>query len=826
MIKEEWKALKKSRWFKVVLAAIVVIPTIYASIFLGSMWDPYGNADKIPVAVVNKDQEVQYNDHTLAIGNELVNNLKENKAMDFQFVDEKKADQGLEKGTYYMKITIPKDFSSCATTLLDSQPKKMVLEYTTNPGSNYIASKMDESAITKIKESISASVTKTYATTIFDQIATLSDGLKQASDGSGQLDTGVSQVVDGNQTISTNLQTLASSSLRFKDGTETLEIGLNSYVQGVSQVDQGAQSLQAGTTQLQQQTTPLVSGMQGLTKGASAVMEGVKGYGNGIQQLTMGSQALVQNNSALNTGMDTLLTGIQKISSGVSLVNQQVQGASTALTTKLQQSEAGITKLQQSNEGIKANVATVSTAVSSQSSQIDDAILTITTSSLSNEDKATVLLALNNAKATNTTLVGNTTNPGLLANMDSLATANNQTITSLVDGLKEVKVGMDGTTKSMGAISAIDSVDKGLKEVESSMRTTLVPSVQQYSDGVTSLNNGLTQVNQKTNTLVEGSKTVAGGLQTVNDKLPSLTKGIEQLQTGSVTLSSGTKTLVNNNPTLLTGTKTLADGSEALSDGAGQLADGSLQLASGLTELKEGTGTLTTSLQQGAISSNLTIGDATIDMMATPVDTNHQEISKVENNGYAMAPYMMSVALYVACMAFTLMYPLLKNIKEARSGFQYWVSKASVMYSVSTIQALVMIAMLMLVNGMVPSQVAMTCLLAVCVSAAFMAMIVFFNILLGKIGSFLVLIFMVLQLGGAAGTYPIETSGGFYQVLHAFMPFSYSVEGFRHTLSMTSFVEMDILVFIVITIVFSVLSIFVYQYKSKHPISRIEEAFD
>ena len=51
--------------------------------------------------------------------------------------------QGLKDGSYYMIITIPENFSSNATTLMDKHPKKMELRYTTNPGTNYIASKMD-----------------------------------------------------------------------------------------------------------------------------------------------------------------------------------------------------------------------------------------------------------------------------------------------------------------------------------------------------------------------------------------------------------------------------------------------------------------------------------------------------------------------------------------------------------------------------------------------------------------------------------------------------------------------------------------------------------
>lgn len=39
MIKAEWKNIAKSTWLKIVLCAIMIIPMIYACVFLGSMWD-------------------------------------------------------------------------------------------------------------------------------------------------------------------------------------------------------------------------------------------------------------------------------------------------------------------------------------------------------------------------------------------------------------------------------------------------------------------------------------------------------------------------------------------------------------------------------------------------------------------------------------------------------------------------------------------------------------------------------------------------------------------------------------------------------------------
>ena len=95
-------------------------------------------------------------------------------------------------------------------------------------------------------------------------------------------------------------------------------------------------------------------------------------------------------------------------------------------------------------------------------------------------------------------------------------------------------------------------------------------------------------------------------------------------------------------------------------------------------------------------------------MVATPVETSHKEISKVENNGHAMAPYMMSVGLYVTCLAFALMYPIRHGIKKAENAWKYWASKATVMYTVSTLAAIVMVTALRLINGFEPVNLGLT----------------------------------------------------------------------------------------------------------------------
>ena len=78
--------------------------SIYAGLFLASMWDPYGNVDKLPVAIVNEDEPAEYGDTTLTVGDQLVDNLKENDSLAFNFVDADVAKEGLKKTAVQLRM--------------------------------------------------------------------------------------------------------------------------------------------------------------------------------------------------------------------------------------------------------------------------------------------------------------------------------------------------------------------------------------------------------------------------------------------------------------------------------------------------------------------------------------------------------------------------------------------------------------------------------------------------------------------------------------------------------------------------------------------------
>lgn len=790
MIKAEWKNIAKSTWLKIVLCAIMIIPMIYACVFLGSMWDPYGQTDQLPVAVVNKDKEVEYNGSTMDIGKQLSDKLAKNDSMDFNIVSSSKAQKGLKDGKYYMIITIPENFSKNATTLLDDDPQTMMLTYTTNPQTNYVATKMDESAMAKVKAEISSTVTKTYSKILFKNVKTLSKGFKTAAEGSQKLSDGVNTAKDGNATITENLNTLASSALVFNDGADSLVKGLSAYTKGVSTAKAGAQQLDNNSATLNNGAAQLKAGSSQLL---SAVQAAEKQLGDGINASAGQLNTLTSSNKQIEESSKQLSAALTKIQGAIdsnNLVENDAQAAkkvdgmistlSTTISTmnnnaaQLNQLAAAEKKqaeqLQATQPQAAQELMLKATSHATQAATLQQ-VASQLSSSINTDDLKQLSTLLNgNAAVLKNQTAANAKTQQLLASSQQLATANNTAVGSLVTNLKTVQANMKGTSNSVGMVGAVSQIDEGLGTLQSGLKT--------YTGGVKQVNNGL-------------------------------------------------GTLASNNKTLNSGASQLADGALKISSGSNQLAAGSATLGEGLTTIGEGTNTLTSSLKDASKKSNIKSTNKTYKQMSTPVDTQKKEITNMPNNGHAMAPYMMSVALYVACMALSLMYPFGKGMTTTDSPVKFLLAKATVMVPLSFVQALILYFSLRGFCGFTPARPGLCIAFMLLLSLAFMAFIAFLAIAFGRIGEFIALIFMVFNLGASAGTYPLETAPHWYTVLHPFVPFTYSVNGFRSVIANATAVPTTEIVFFVGLLVVSVLLTYVIvRHRSKTHKVFLPEVFD
>lgn len=890
MVKQEWKSLWRNKILIIVLVFIIAIPAIYTTLFLGSMWDPYGKLDNLPVAVVNLDEPVEYEGETLNVGQKLVDKLKDDGSLCFNFTDADQAERGLKNGTYYMVITVPKNFSENATTLMDTVPKKMELDYKTNPGTNYIAMKMSETALEKIKTSVAQEVTKTYAETIFDKISEAGDGMKDAADGAGEIYDGTEKLSDGNKTISDNLKTLSEGTLTFKDGTSELKVGLSSYLDGVNQLSDGSTTLANGATSLltgalklneganslSDGTKTLTSGTATLESGAKTLESGLKTYTDGVKQANDGAAALNANSSALTAGAQQLTAGNEQLSSGSAQILGGLNQMSSTVKNGLP-SEDTITQLSDGLDTYSAAIGQMNDELQNTSLPTEEdlanlnAVKTDLTNILTNiltnaDDNVKSLYVLADQLQASGDLQ---TAAQVKKIADSLAAkvttaANDATaigavfdqVTTSLSKATELKNGVAQLNENKelvlgGAKTALNGMYSGLGNVSYALDTQLIPGmatldggISQVSDGAKSLSSGLTaytsgvaqvgngltqlndnsaQLNSGASQLSSGASQLSSGAKSLDSGADELKSGTNQLADGTKTLDDGTKTLTSgfatltaNNSKLTSGANQLADGAVTLNDGAGQLYDGSITLGNGLSDLKDGANTLKTGLEDGQKTIDENKGDdAVYEMISSPVKSNETKISNVENNGHAMAAYMMCVGLWVLCIAFCIMYPLTEHHGEIKSGFSWWLSKAGIAYLVALVAAYAMIGSLQLFLHFEPTELLNTFLVAGITAIAFMSILYFFNVWLGKVGSFLMLIFMVVQLAGSAGTYPIEISGDFVATIHKWLPFSYAVDAFRGTISGNGNILEVTIVLLSIAVIFTLLTIMMFNIRAK-----------
>ena len=74
--------------------------------------------------MINNDKGTEFNGKLINIGDQVVDQLKENDLMGWQFVDEAEGEKALEEGTFYATITIPDNFSQNIISLVTSDVKK------------------------------------------------------------------------------------------------------------------------------------------------------------------------------------------------------------------------------------------------------------------------------------------------------------------------------------------------------------------------------------------------------------------------------------------------------------------------------------------------------------------------------------------------------------------------------------------------------------------------------------------------------------------------------------------------------------------------------
>ncbi|KXT73156.1 Phage infection protein [Streptococcus gallolyticus] len=759
---EELKALIKSPKLWVTMIGVALIPALYNLSFLGSMWDPYGNVDDLPVAVVNQDKSSTLNDQTLSIGDDMVDSMSKNKALDYHFVSAEKAEEGLENGDYYMVITLPEDLSEKAASLLTDDPEKLTINYQTTAGHSFVASKMSESAMTKLKDTVSENITETYTKAVFKSMSSLQNGLQEASDGGNELLSGSQQLESGSQTITDNLNTAASGSQTLADGTATLSSGLTTYTNGVSS---------------------LASGSTTLSTGLATYVAGVNTLSSGLNELNANSQKLVDGVNKLQTessaGLTELITGATKLNDALQTIQTQLNSTTLPDISKVQEAISDLTKLDE-------KLSTMSTAISSiTSSDLAAVQATSAYKNLSSDEQAEIDSAI-------------TTGGGA------------QTVQQLTAQIEETQKQISQLTNLSTQLSTLSTLLTNLANLQAGISQASTGS-QQLVGGLTQLKSGLEDENKGIPYLASGLQQYTSGVAQAADGANQLVANNNQLTSGASQVASGANQLAASNSQLTSGASQLQSGAEELASGSSQLAAGSDTLTSGLTTLTSGISTLTSSLSEASDQLSLvSVTNKNAKLVSNPVSTKETDNDSVKVNGIGMAPYMIAVSLMVVALSTNVIFASSLSGRPVKNRFEWAKQKLFINGLISTVGSLVLYGAIQFL-GFEANYEWKTILLIILGGWTLMALV---TALVGwdnRYGSFLSLIMLLLQVGSAGGSYPIELSPKFFQVVHPYMPMTYIVTGLRQTISMTGSIGTQVGVLSAFLVAFMVLGLIIYR---------------
>ena len=817
---KEWKAIFKKPTFIIVMIGISLIPALYNIIFLSSMWDPYGQLSDLPVAVVNNDKEASYNGNSMSIGKDMVSNLKENKTLDFHFVDEEEGKKGLENGDYYMVVTLPSDLSEKASSILTDHPEQMQIDYQTSSGHSFIASKMSDSAMTQLKQNVSTNITETYTKALFNKMIDLKDGMSQAASGSEKLTDGANQLVAGSQTLTTNLHSLADSSLTFSNGTEQFTKGLSSYVSGVSQLNAGLNQFSSGVSAYTNGVGNLATGANQLSNQSATLRMGVEQLSEGIQQLSSkldASSGKKDQINQLSSGLNQLNQAIQNIDVGdtkqldsvlssiASLSNQMLASAQSEKTTTLAniQSTAAYQSLTSEQQAeIRASVSQNSTD-SIQSAQSIVALVKGLQGSLENLQNQSSNLSILKNQANQVLPLASTSLTGLSSGLTEIQGA----VTSkLVPASQSIASGVNAYT------TGVDKVSQGASQL-SEKNSTLTGSLDQLVSGSTTLTQkssnltaGVGQLVEKTPELVSGIEKLSTGSNQLNNKSQELIAGVDKLQSGS-------SQLADKSSQLISGASQLESGANKLADGAGKLAEGGTKLTYGLKGLQTGVA----SLGQGLSNASDQLKSASTESQNAEILSNPLNLSKTDNdqvpvNGIAMAPYMISVALFVAAISTNMIFAKLPSGRHPESRWAWLKSRTEINGIIAVLAGILVYGGVHLI-GLTANHEMRTFILIILTSLVFMSMVTALTTWNSRIGAFFSLILLLLQLASSAGTYPLSLTNDFFRAINPWLPMSYSVSGLRQTISMTGNIHHQVILLVVILALFTGLGMLAYQPK-------------
>ena len=486
------------------------------------------------------------------------------------------------------------------------------------------------------------------------------------------------------------------------------------------------------------------------------------------EQITQAyAKGVLENIDKLGGGLDTAADGAAQLNSGLATLQTGAQtytGGVKQLAVNQQSLANGLSQLAEGSRQLQAGLGQMSNGLPSQAQ----------VTQLSN--------GVTQLQAGINQLNTSVHNPSSeLAAQQQKVASEAQTLAATMQAARADLATAGGMLQTLGTNAANSGGSTTITLPQISQLSQVLNKTQTITNQVAALLKDLqtltVQLSKQQSQLKTGVSTLAGGVNQLAPNAINALNGYNNLRTASNQLFDGSTMLANNLLRAQVGSQQLANGAAVLNAKSGILLNSTSQLATGAD-------ILSTKLADAANQIKLQpTGAATQQQIAKPVSSETNARGDVPNYGYALAPYVLSLSLFVGALAVNVIYPIRKTFAEQENAFRWWLAKVSVVGTVAFAQATILMLIMVYCLGLIPDHPGHFIGAVYLTSFVYMSIVSLLVIVLDNPGRFLAMILLVLQLGSSEGTFPIQTANDFFQAVNSLVPMTYSIRALRQAIS-------------------------------------------
>jgi putative membrane protein len=346
LVRSELARLVATPLARLAFVALMLVPILYAGLYLWANRDPYGSLDQVPAAVVVEDTGATISDGSgsasaadsastttkVNYGSKVAAQLVKDHSFQWHRVSGAAASAGVKDGSYDFSVTFPASFSadltsSSITAAADgsaiTSPTMAGIRLVTNDTNSYLASTIATQAASSIRSSIASQVSSAAASKFLlalsdvrGSLATAADGASQLASGSATAQSGAQQLADGSATLASGAnQVAAGTSAIAAKGHQAVAAGTQ-FTSGLPALEAQVQSQLAADGLTPNQIATVLSQLQPLTAQATSAQAQLGTLSTQLDALNTGAQQVASGAAATQAGAESLASGLGSLTSG------------------------------------------------------------------------------------------------------------------------------------------------------------------------------------------------------------------------------------------------------------------------------------------------------------------------------------------------------------------------------------------------------------------------------------------------------------------------------------------------------------------------------